>query len=154
MYFEIIREITGAKTIATGSGIRELARLRKFYGHGRWRKRKGIAQVRLSAGDCLRRDSLVLSASESASSRSNDFSEIYLSMASRSKHWVVCVENEGYAASLERRKLYVALADVRASRHKQIRVIDESGEDYLYPEEFFVPVDLPEAVRRRVLHAA
>lgn len=50
MYFEIVGEITRVETFATGSSIRELARLRKFYGHGRWRKRKGIARVRLSDG--------------------------------------------------------------------------------------------------------
>ena len=50
MMFEIIGEITGIETFAIGSGIRELARLRKFYGRGRWRKRKGIATVRLSDG--------------------------------------------------------------------------------------------------------
>jgi len=75
-------------------------------------------------------------------------------MSSRSKGLVVCVKNEGYSVSLERRKLYVALADAQASKHGQLRVIDESGEDYLYPEEFFVVVDLPQTVRRRVLQAA
>jgi hypothetical protein len=47
MYFEIVGEITHVETFATGSSIRELPRLRKFYGRGRWRKRKGIARVRL-----------------------------------------------------------------------------------------------------------
>lgn len=50
MNFEIIGEISPAETIATGSGIREIARLRKIYGRGRWRKRKGIARVRLADG--------------------------------------------------------------------------------------------------------
>ena len=50
MYFEVIGEITGAETIAQGRGIRELARLVKLYGRGRWRKRKGIADIRLSTG--------------------------------------------------------------------------------------------------------
>jgi hypothetical protein len=50
MYFEIIGEITHVETFAAGSSIRELPRLRKFYGRGRWRKRKGIARVRLSDG--------------------------------------------------------------------------------------------------------
>ena len=50
MPFEIIGEITGIETFATGSAIRELARLRKFYGRGRWRKRKGVARVRLPDG--------------------------------------------------------------------------------------------------------
>jgi hypothetical protein len=50
MYFEIIGEFSAVETIATGSGIRELARLRKFYGRGRWRKRKGVVRVRLMDG--------------------------------------------------------------------------------------------------------
>ena len=49
-YFEIIGEIRAAETIAVGSKIRELARLRKQYGVGRWRKRKGLAKVRLLDG--------------------------------------------------------------------------------------------------------
>ena len=54
MYFEIIGELSAVETIATGSGIRELARLRKRYGRGRWRKRKGIARVRLPSGEVVR----------------------------------------------------------------------------------------------------
>jgi len=50
MHFEIVGEISEVETFATGSGIRELARLRKVYGPGRWRKRKGIARVRLADG--------------------------------------------------------------------------------------------------------
>ena len=50
MHFEIVGDIRQIETIATGSGIREVARLRKFYGKGRWRKRKGIAHIRLPNG--------------------------------------------------------------------------------------------------------
>jgi len=50
MRFEILGEISSIETFATGSGIREIARLRRIYGRGRWRKRKGIARVRLSDG--------------------------------------------------------------------------------------------------------
>jgi hypothetical protein len=50
MQFEILGEISGIETFATGSGIREIARLRRVYGRGRWRKRKGIARVRLANG--------------------------------------------------------------------------------------------------------
>ena len=67
---------------------------------------------------------------------------------------VVCIKNEGYSVSLERRKLYVTLPDAEAIKHGQFRVIDESGEDYLYPQEFFVAVELPQSLRRRVLQAA
>ena len=54
VYFEIIGELSAVETIATGSRIRELARLRKRYGRGRWRKRKGIARVRLPSGEVVR----------------------------------------------------------------------------------------------------
>jgi hypothetical protein len=50
MHFEILGDISQIETIATASGIREIGRLQKLYGHGRWRKRKGIARVRLGDG--------------------------------------------------------------------------------------------------------
>jgi hypothetical protein len=51
MYFEILGEIANAETIASGVSIREIGRLRKFYGRGRWRKKKGIVRVRLENGE-------------------------------------------------------------------------------------------------------
>ena len=68
--------------------------------------------------------------------------------------FVVCVKNRQCSASLELRKLYQILPDDNAAKHKQIRVIDESGEDYLYPEDYFVPVDLPHSAEKAVLRAA
>ena len=50
MLFEILGEISQIETFASGSGIREIARLRRIYGRGRWRKRKGIARIRLPDG--------------------------------------------------------------------------------------------------------
>ena len=67
---------------------------------------------------------------------------------------VVCVKNSGYPVSLEKRKIYVVIHDPVAEKHKQVRVIDESGEDYLYPKGYFVPIHLPEPTRRAVLTAA
>lgn len=66
----------------------------------------------------------------------------------------VCLNNEGYEASLERRKLYVSLPDDEAAKDKLVRVIDESGEDYLYPSAFFSVVELPPRIRRAVLQSA
>lgn len=60
--------------------------------------------------------------------------------------YVICVNNDDYAASLEVRKLYASLPDDDAAQHGQIRVIDESGEDYLYPAANFVAIDLPAEV--------
>ena len=71
----------------------------------------------------------------------------------QAKQLVVCVDNDGYAVSLERRKIYVALHDAAAESHNMLRVIDESGEDYLYPKAFFRAIALPLAVKRAVLAA-
>ena len=64
------------------------------------------------------------------------------------RRFAVCLKNNGYEVSLERRKIYVIVPDAEATKHKQLRVIDESGEDYLYPEDFFAPIELPASVRR------
>jgi hypothetical protein len=67
--------------------------------------------------------------------------------------YVICVGNKGYAASLELRKIYRALRDKAGSKHHQIWVIDESGEDCLCPEEYFVPVRLAQTLKRAVRRA-
>jgi hypothetical protein len=71
----------------------------------------------------------------------------------RAKQLVVCIDNDGYPASLEKRKIYVALRDAVAEKHGLLRIVDESGEDYLYPRAFFRSIALPQAVRRAVLAA-
>jgi hypothetical protein len=70
----------------------------------------------------------------------------------RSKKLVV--NNDGYPASLETRKIYVALRDQTSEKHGLFRVIDESGDDYLYPRKFFRSIVLPPAIRKAVLAAA
>ena len=57
--------------------------------------------------------------------------------------FVICINNKGYEVSLERGKVYRVLNDEKASQHNLTRVIDESGEDYLFPNEYFVPIKLP-----------
>ena len=64
------------------------------------------------------------------------------------------MKNKDYPASLELRKLYQVVADLAAAKHHQLRVIDQSGEDYLYREEYFVRVQLPEAAEKAALRAA
>ncbi len=72
-----------------------------------------------------------------------------------SKHkFAICINNEDYEVSLELRKLYETIRDPDAEKHNQIRVIDESGEDYLYPQEFFVAIDLPKAIEQQIIQAA
>lgn len=70
-----------------------------------------------------------------------------------SEQLVVCLDNEGYTASLERRKIYIALPDPDADKNGLLRVIDESGEDYLYPKASFGSITLPEPLKKAVLAA-
>jgi hypothetical protein len=72
-------------------------------------------------------------------------------MKTSAKKFVVCVKNKGYEVSLELRKIYQVLPDAGAAKHRQLRVIDESGDDYLYPANYFAPIELPDLVRKAVL---
>ena len=65
--------------------------------------------------------------------------------------FVVCIENTGYQASLELHKIYRMLADADAARDGDVRIVDESGEDYLYPVDWFAAVDLPRRVTSSLL---
>jgi hypothetical protein len=69
----------------------------------------------------------------------------------QAKQLVVCIDNEGYPASLEKRKIYIVLRDADAEKHGLLRIVDESAEDYLYPKASFRPIAL--AVKRAVLAA-
>lgn len=67
--------------------------------------------------------------------------------------FTVCVQNTGFKVSLDLHKIYPVLLDEDASRHGLVRVVDESGEDYLYPEALFVPIEPSEQLKRALLHA-
>ncbi|HEY0173140.1 MAG TPA: hypothetical protein VGB98_19180 [Pyrinomonadaceae bacterium] len=73
---------------------------------------------------------------------------------SNDNRFAICVSNEGYPASLELWKVYRVLPDEKGAQHQLIRVVDESGEDYLYPESFFAPVELPRTVEEALLAAS
>ncbi|MEW6587083.1 MAG: hypothetical protein AB1442_15920 [Nitrospirota bacterium] len=66
------------------------------------------------------------------------------------RHFMICVNNRGYEASLEIRKIYEIISDKTAAKHHQLRVVDESGEDYLFPEDYFSPVRLPSITKERL----
>ena len=72
----------------------------------------------------------------------------------QAKQLVVCVNNDGYPASLEKRKIYLSLRDASAEKHGLLRIVDESGADYLYPKTFFRPIALPQSGKKAVLAAA
>jgi hypothetical protein len=70
------------------------------------------------------------------------------------RNFLICIDNSDYPASLEKRKIYEVLPDQSASELGQIRIIDESGGDYLYPESCFIDAHLPKAVEDAVANAA
>ncbi len=85
-------------------------------------------------------------------------SEIDLSQGrsiSQQKHsepaFAVCIKNDGYTVSLERHKIYRVLADAEALEEHELRVVDESGEDYLFPRDWFMLVELPETLKQSLL---
>lgn len=72
-----------------------------------------------------------------------------------SKHaFAICIKNTDYEVSLELRKLYEILPDPNSENLGMVRVVDESGDDYLYPQAFFIPLSLPAVVEEQVLLAA
>lgn len=70
------------------------------------------------------------------------------------RRFAVCVNNDGYEASLERNKIYVLLPDPDAEQDGDVRVVDESGEDYLYPADWFVGIEVPKLVEMSLLKAS
>lgn len=72
----------------------------------------------------------------------------------KTRQFVICIGNRGYRASLEKRKIYLVFRDPTAEKHGLVRVVDESGDDYLYPKSFFRAITLPQAIKKAVLAAA
>lgn len=157
MSFEIIGEITDIETIAVGSNIRDVQRLQKHYGTGRWRKRKGIARIRL-ADERIRLAELHWYQAHGIGKKETSANAIWTEAMKRPKHktplFAVCINNAEYPASLELHKIYRVIPDKDVGQDGDIRVIDESGEDYLYPAEWFAMVEIPGAVQDSILRVA
>lgn len=84
-------------------------------------------------------------ASGKKKSKSNGSSDSGVRGSESPAYYVLCIRNDGYPASLELRKVYKTMPDPEAAQHGLLRVVDESAEDYLYPQDFFVPISLPKA---------
>ena len=68
--------------------------------------------------------------------------------------FVVCMKNEGYEVSLELHKIYRVLPDEDAATEGDLRIVDESGEDYLYPASYFAPIEVSTVIRKSLLQAS
>lgn len=71
----------------------------------------------------------------------------------RPPRFLICVKNDDYPVSLEVRKVYRRVPDSTAEARQLVRVIDESGEDYLYPKDYFVAINVPSAAAKILVHA-
>ncbi len=71
----------------------------------------------------------------------------------KDRQFILCIKNEG-CEDLEIRKIYEVLPDENAAKDEYIRIIDESGEDYLYQSNYFYPVEIAQSVRETLLRAA
>ncbi len=149
MQFQVLSELADVEVIATGKSIREYRRLCKIYGQGRWRKLKGIASIRLGDGTIHLANYIGMKRMASVKKRpkSNAYS---VRKKASNPPYVVCVRNDDYPASLELRKIYRLMMDKPASKSGLVRVVDESGEDYLYPADYFVAIKLTRMVERAV----
>ena len=142
MIFEIIEQISEPETIAVDKSIREIKRLKKVYGDGRWRKMKGIFIIRFQSEVICRAEVHWYEAHGKAKNKT-----ILAKIGQIMKEFIICIKNQGYEASLELWKVYITVPDDLAKRQNLLRVTDESGEDYLFPSEYFVPLTLPKVVR-------
>jgi len=87
-------------------------------------------------------------------SKSNGSSTSSRRLSAGGGRFFVCIRNTGYKASLELRKLYRAIPDSRAASLHFLRIVDESGEDYLYPEKYFLPLELTKPLKKALLRAS
>ena len=75
-------------------------------------------------------------------------------MNEKPRHFAVCIRNEDHEESLELKKIYQILEDPRANEHDMVRVIDEEGEDYLYPRSWFLSIELPQRIEEAIVELA
>ena len=143
-YFEIIGEIREKRIIAAGRAIRESPRLRRTYGKPQWRKYKGVGRISLIDGAVCEAE-LHWHEAHGVGKRETKIKRLLHERDETQKETknlitdkiAVCARNPGYEASLELGKAYAVIRDPGPAQHGYLRVIDESGADYLYPAYYF-----------------
>ena len=154
MPFEIVGEISQIETIAVGKRIRDLPRLRRVYGTGGGENSRGwpwfdCEAERYAARRCTGMRRMVSAGRKSSANAMS--TRPRKSRRRQAVTFAVCVENSGYPASLELHKIYRVVPDQDAAREGDLRIVDESGEDYLYPAEWFAAVEVPRRVKASLL---
>src|SRR6266545_5299720 len=157
MPFEIVGEITQVETICGGHPDPRPPQAPAAVRTGAVAKLKGIALVRLRTGRIRKAELHWYEAHGIGRKEIKRSSGSGMSSSRRHRprrpppRFVVCVENDGYPASLELHKIYRTVPDTDAARDGDVRIVDESGEDYLYPAEWFAAVELPRRVKSSLI---
>ena len=147
MWFRVVGPVQSVEAVAIGRSIRELTRLRKAYGGQRWRKLKGIAMVELPNGPVAPAEVHWHGVHGIGRCDDGDRTTTGVNIA-RQYRYALCVKNRGYVAALEVRKVYRLIPDRVAEGRGLVRVVDESGQDYLYPAGFFLLIELPRSAMK------
>jgi hypothetical protein len=149
--FEVLGDVKDIEPIAVNLSIRERKSLTSRFGGRRWRKLKGVALVWFPNDDVRRAEVHWYEAHGVGrhKMKSNVFWIETMVTNKNRVEFAICMSNEGYE-DLEEAKIYRVLPDAKATEVGCIRVVDESGKDYLYPQNRFAIVDLPEYVRARL----
>ena len=157
MNFEIIGEITEVETIAVSGSIRILPVLRRRFGHARWRKRKGFATVRLADGTIRQAEVHWFEAHGIGKTAYENQTVLGLKHMTEHPHsslqFAICIKTDD-ADLLTPRRIYQVLPDDSAARSQYVRVIDNEGEDYLYPADYFIFVEFPHEVEQALLQVS
>jgi hypothetical protein len=152
--FQIIGTISDIEVVAVRHLIRDLDFLQRTYGRGRWRKLKGVARVLLENGR-MRLAEVHWYEAHGIGKRQMKIKQ-YLDWVMKhpknnEKLIAICVDNTDYEMSLQRRKVYPVLPDADAEKDDYVRIIDETGEDYLFPASRFVFLNVPSRIEEAVL---
>lgn len=160
MYFEIIDEIANIETIAIGRSIREIERLRKQFGLGGGANERGLPQ---SGCQMIGYTKLNCTGTKLTELESGGKDQTLLGLVRMNRdlkrrrrpqaRFVLCIKNKD-CEDLEVRKIYRVLPDRAASQDDLLRVVDESGEDYLYPAAYFTAIELPSEIEKALLLAS
>ncbi len=140
----MLGEITDVEVVAVGSAIREIARLRRFYGAMAQAQRSRLS-TDLGWYHSPSRGAWVRSPGnrEEGDQDGTSYWQVSMDTTLTEPRFAVCIKNDGYAASLKPRKVYRLVTDGKAALHGLVRSVDESGEDYLYPADYFAAIELP-----------
>ena len=153
MNFEIIGPIREKELIAKRPSLRIAKRLQDTWGSGRWRKLKVTATIRFYDRTLRRVELHLVRSTRHRQTRRSNKTILGPAMKQSKKQFALCIDNKDYEVSLILGKVYRVLRDPdpRTSKDGLIRVVDESGEDYLYHHSHFALVDFPADVKRQLL---